>query len=67
MALTLYYILILALYVCGARSDRLTAIYTRLIRDGDRASIPAYSASRARFGSAGAFSRSTTAPSSLRQ
>ena len=64
---TMYYALILALYVAGARVGVLTAIYRRLTRSGKRTLMPAHSASRPGFASSGVFARSTTAPSGLRQ
>jgi rSAM/selenodomain-associated transferase 2 len=64
---TAYYAVILALYVVGVRISVLTAIYRRLTRSADHALPRAHSASRVRLGSAGSFSRSTTAPSGLRQ
>jgi hypothetical protein len=64
---TSYYLLILALYVCGARMNTLTAIYRRLTGAGQAATGSTHSASVTAFGSAGALARSTTAPSGARQ
>lgn len=65
---TLYYGLILALYVAGARIDMLTAIYRQLNRSGGAIFPRAHSASRARLASSSEIlSRSTTVPSGVRQ
>ena len=63
---TIYYTFILGLYVAGARMTRLTSVYHRLT-SGNHANPRTHSASLAGFGSAEAFSRSTTAPVGVRQ
>jgi rSAM/selenodomain-associated transferase 2 len=64
---TLYYFVILGLYVFGARMSALTSVYQRLTR-GKRAPLAdSHSASLPGLDSVGAFPRSTTAPSGSRQ
>jgi rSAM/selenodomain-associated transferase 2 len=64
---TSYYLLILALYVAGARVGALTSIYRRLTRSGAATLPKVHSTSLAGFDSAAAFSRSATVPFGLRQ
>ncbi|MEY2489795.1 MAG: hypothetical protein QOC70_1737 [Verrucomicrobiota bacterium] len=64
---TIYYAVILGLYVVGARMSVLTSIYRRLNNGGHAPSRQSHSASLPGFGSAEAFLRSTTVPSGLRQ
>lgn len=64
---TLYYTLILGLYIAGARIGTLTSIYQRLTNGSYAAGAQTHSASLAGFGSAEAFSRSTTLPAGVRQ
>jgi rSAM/selenodomain-associated transferase 2 len=64
---TIYYLVILGLYVLGARMHTLSAVYRRLTRDGPAPSVKSHSASLPELGSAGAFPRSTTAPPGSRQ
>ena len=64
---TIYYTVVLGLYVSGARRSTLSSVYRRLT-GGSFASKPrTYSASLAGFGSAEAFSRSTAVPAGVRQ
>jgi rSAM/selenodomain-associated transferase 2 len=60
---TLYYTFILGLYIAGVRIGTLTSVYQRLTNR----SYATHSANLAGFGSAEAFSRSTTAPAGVRQ
>jgi hypothetical protein len=64
---TAYYILILGLYLAGARISTLMAAYRRLNRDGHAKVPQPYSTSLAGLDSVTALSRSTTAPLGLRQ
>ena len=64
---TLYYVVILGLYVFGARMKMLTSVYRRLTKDNRAPSADSHSASLPGFGSASGFPRSTTAPSASRQ
>jgi rSAM/selenodomain-associated transferase 2 len=64
---TFYYLLILGLYVFGAKMSTLTSVYRRLTRDSCARAVGSHSASLPGFGSAGVFPRSTTAPSGSRQ
>jgi rSAM/selenodomain-associated transferase 2 len=64
---TAYYILILGLYLAGARISTLMAAYRRLNRDGYAKVPQPYSTSLAGLDSITALSRSTTAPLGLRQ
>jgi rSAM/selenodomain-associated transferase 2 len=64
---TLYYVVILGLYVFGARMNTLNSVYRRLTKDNRVPSADNYSASLPGLGSAGGFPRSTTAPSASRQ
>jgi rSAM/selenodomain-associated transferase 2 len=64
---TLYYVVILGLYVFGARMSTLTSVYRRLT-NGNRAPSPdSHSASLPGFGSGNVVPRSITAPSTSRQ
>jgi rSAM/selenodomain-associated transferase 2 len=64
---TIYYAIILALYLTGARMSTLIAVYRRLNNDSCGTLRRNHSASRPGFGSVGVFPRSTTVPSGLRQ
>jgi rSAM/selenodomain-associated transferase 2 len=64
---TIYYTFILGLYVAGARIIALTSVYHRLTGSNYTANPRTHSASLAGFGSAEAFSRSTTVPAGVRQ
>ena len=64
---TIYYTFILGLYVAGARISTLTSVYHRLTSGKDAANPQTHSANLPGFGSAEAFSRSTTAPVGVRQ
>jgi len=64
---TLYYLLILGLYVFGARISTLITIYRRLTRESGVPLGDSHSASLPGFDSADVFPRSTTAPSGSRQ
>lgn len=64
---TIYYVIILGLYLAGARMSTLTSVYRRLTNGSRGTSARSHSASLAGFGSAGGFPRSTTVPSGLRQ
>jgi hypothetical protein len=64
---TAYYLLILGLYVAGARMSTLVAAYRRLSEITRRCGAETHSASLAGFDSVTAFSRSATEPSGLRQ
>jgi hypothetical protein len=64
---TFYYTCILGLYVAGVRISTLTSIYHRLTSGSYAAGTRTHSANLAGFGSAEAFSRSTTAPVGVRQ
>jgi rSAM/selenodomain-associated transferase 2 len=64
---TSYYLLILGLYLAGARMSTLVSVYRRLTC-GSSARLPSlHSARRAGFDSAAGFSRSATVPFGLRQ
>jgi hypothetical protein len=63
---TIYYTIILGLYLARARMSTLTSVYRRLNSDGD-ATPQSHSASLPGLGSADVFSRSTTVPLELRQ
>jgi rSAM/selenodomain-associated transferase 2 len=64
---TLYYFVILGLYVFGAKMSTLTSVYRRLTKGNRVPSAGSHSASLPGLGSAGTFPRSTTAPSTSRQ
>jgi hypothetical protein len=64
---TIYYAVILGLYLVGARMSVLTSVYRRLNNGGHTPSRQSHSASLPGLGSADVFSRSTTVPSGLRQ
>ena len=64
---TIYYALILGLYLSGARMSTLMAAYRKLNTGSCRAVPRSHSASLPGLGSADVFSRSTTVPSGLRQ
>lgn len=64
---TFYYTFILGLYVAGARISTLSSVYRRLTSGSSAADPRIHSASLAGFGSAEAFSRSTTVPVGVRQ
>lgn len=64
---TLYYFVILGLYVLGAKMSMLTSVYRKLTKVNRAPSANSHSASLPGFGSAGAFPRSTTVPSGSRQ
>ena len=64
---TIYYVIILGLYLIGARMSTLTSVYRRL-NNGSYGTPPrSHSASLPGFGSADVFPRSTTVPLGLRQ
>ena len=63
---TIYYIVILGLYLVRARMTTLTSVYRRLNRDCN-VTRQNHSASLPGFGSGDVFSRSTTVPLELRQ
>jgi rSAM/selenodomain-associated transferase 2 len=64
---TIYYAIILGLYLIGARMSTLMAVYRKLNNNRSRILRRDHSASRPGFGPADVFSRSTTVPSGLRQ
>jgi rSAM/selenodomain-associated transferase 2 len=64
---TLYYFVILGLYVLGARMSTLVSVYLRLTKGNRAPSADNHSASLPGLDSAGGFPRSTTAPSGSRQ
>jgi rSAM/selenodomain-associated transferase 2 len=64
---TIYYVIILMLYLVGARMSTLISVYRRLTNSGYATPSRRHSASLAEFGSAGVFPRSTTVPLGLRQ
>ena len=64
---TIYYVIILGLYLIGARMSTLIAVYWRL-NNASCGTLPrSHSASLPGFGSAEVFPRSSTVPSGLRQ
>jgi rSAM/selenodomain-associated transferase 2 len=64
---TIYYAIILGLYLIGARMSALIAVYRRLNNESHGILRRDHSASRPGFGSADVFPRSTTVPLGLRQ
>jgi hypothetical protein len=64
---TIYYAVILGLYVVGARTNTLTSVYRRLDNGGYANPLRRHSASLPGFGSADVFARSTTVPLGSRQ
>jgi hypothetical protein len=64
---TIYYVIILGLYLVGARMSTLISVYRRLTTGSCETPPRSHSASLAGFGSADGFPRSTTVPSGLRQ
>lgn len=64
---TVYYAVILGLYLIGARMSTLTSIYRRLNNGCSRTHPRSHSASLPGLGPSGVFSRSTAVPLELRQ
>jgi hypothetical protein len=64
---TMYYALILALYVMGAKMSTLTSVFRRLVNRRVGRALPGHSASLPGLCSAEVMPRSTTVPSGLRQ
>jgi rSAM/selenodomain-associated transferase 2 len=64
---TIYYAVILGLYLIGASMSTLTSVYRRLNNGCSRTPPRSHSASLPGFGSPDVFSRSTTVPLGLRQ